>query len=358
MKKEVLNDDVLQEDLENTAKTNIPWKILNGKNIFITGATGLIGSALTRTLCTVNRIHNLKIGICIFVIDKKEALDLFGELIERENIKIIEGDIRNKIKTDDSIDYIIHTAAITNSKTMVTNPVETIITSINGTKNILDFAKEKNIKSLVYLSSMEAYGIPNAENEYIHEKDYGYIDFLNVRSCYPESKRMAECLCSCYCSQYGVPVKIARLAQTFGAGISPKENRVFAQFARSHINGKDIVLHTDGDSIGNYCYTAECVSALFFILLNGKDGEAYNVTNEKTIITIRDMAQMIANMSDKKIKVVFDIPKDSLKYGYAPTVKMRLSADKLTKLGWKAKITLPEMYKRLIKSMKATNNFQ
>lgn len=357
MNKEILNDAILQEDLENIATSDIPWGKFDGKNVLITGATGLVGAALTRALCAVNRIHGLKIGICIFVRNKNRAADLFGELVERESIKIIEGDICDKIETDIHIDYIIHTAAITNSKMMVTQPVETIMTSINGTKNILDFAKEQNVKSIVYLSSMEAYGKPSEGNEYVHETDYGYIDILNVRSCYPESKRMTECLCSCYSAEYGVPVKIARLAQTFGAGITEKENRVFAQFARSFINGNDIVLHTTGESFGNYCYTAECVTALFFLLLNGKDGEAYNVTNENTNIMIRDMAQMIADMSDGKIKLVFDIPEDALKYGYAPAVKMRLSSDKLTKLGWEAKIDLPEMYQRLIQSMKNTNNY-
>ena len=64
---------------------------------------------------------------------------------------------------------------------------------------------------------------------------------------------MCECLCSAYASEYQLPVKIARLAQTFGAGVNPSETRVFAQFARSLIHGEDIILHTEGKSYGNYC---------------------------------------------------------------------------------------------------------
>ncbi len=357
MNKEVLNDSVLQEDLENIAASQIPWERFKGKNILITGATGLVGAAITRALCCVNRIHGTKIGIFLSVRNAEKAQNIFGELTERENITLLVGDICEEIKTDAHIDYIIHTAAVTNSKVMVTQPVETIMTAIDGTRAILEFAKKQNVESMVYLSSMEAYGKPAEGKEYVRENDYGYIDVLNVRSCYPESKRMVECLCSCYSAEYGVPVKIARLAQTFGAGISKTENRVFSQFARSLINGQDIILHTTGESFGNYCYTSECVTALLFLLLNGENGEAYNITNENTNIMIRDMAQLVAEMSGNKIKVVFDIPEDALKYGYAPAVKMRLCGEKMEKLGWKAEIDLPEMYERLIESMKNTNNF-
>lgn len=354
---EVTNDYILQEDLENIANSDIPWAEFSGKNVLITGATGLVGAAVTRALCCVNRIHKTNIGIYIMIRSPEKAKDLFGDLIERENITLVVNDICDEIKIEDHIDYIIHTAAITNSKMMVTQPVETIMISIDGTRRILDFARKTGVESMVYLSSMEAYGSPAEGKEYVQEDNYGYIDFLKIRSCYPESKRMTECLCSCYNAEYGVPVKIARLAQTFGAGITKTENRVFSQFARSLINSQDIVLHTTGESYGNYCYTSECVTALFFLLLNGKNGEAYNITNENTNIMIRDMAQMLADMSEGKIKVVFDIPEDALKYGYAPPVKMHLSGKKLADLGWKAKIDLPEMYARLIQSMKNTENY-
>ena len=354
---ETKNDPVLQQDLENIVNSDLHWESFKGSSFLITGATGLVGASVVRALCCANRILGADIRMHILIRSKEKALAIFGDLITRENIDLIIGDITEPIVTTENIDYIIHSAAITNSKMMVTYPVETIMTTINGTKNILDFAKEKNVKSVVYLSSMEAYGRPDESKKYTTEDDLGYIDILGIRSCYPESKRMAENLCACYSKEYGVPVKIARLAQTFGAGISRDENRVFAQFARSLINKQDIILHTKGDSYGNYCYTSECVEAILFLLLNGVNGEAYNVVNETTNIMIRDMAQMMAEMSGGDIKVVFNIPEDALKYGYAPSVKMHLSGEKLENLGWKARIGLKEMYSRLIDSMKSTNNF-
>lgn len=199
---------------------------------------------------------------------------------------------------------------------------------------------------------MEMYGTFNNSDTEITEDKIGYINPLKVRSNYPESKRLCENMCVAYMKEYGVKVKIARLAQTFGAGILPGENRVFAQFAKSVISGRDIVLHTRGLSEGNYCYTRDCVLGLFTILLCGENGEAYNVANPKSHTTIAEMAHMVADkISNGKIKVIYDIPKDNV-FGYAEDTKMKLNSDKLQALGWTPEIGLEDAYKRMIEQMK------
>ena len=162
---------------------------------------------------------------------------------------------------------------------------------------------------------------------------------------------MCENMCIAYANEFSVNVKIARLAQTFGAGVLSGENRVFAQFARSVINTKDIILHTSGKTDGNYCYTTDCIRALLIILLKGEISQAYNVVNESTHITISDMAQMVAkDIAKNKIKVIYDIPESNI-YGYAEDTKMALSSQKLESLGWIPTVNLKEAYKRLIISM-------
>ena len=179
----------------------------------------------------------------------------------------------------------------------------------------------------------------------------GYINPLALRSNYPLGKRMCENMCIAYSEQYRVPVRIARLSQTFGAGILPGENRVFAQFARSVIYNKDIVLHTKGLSEGNYCYTRDTITAILTIMLNGENQNAYNVSNEECHTTIADMAKMVASkLASGQINVIFDIPETN-SYGYACDTKMKLNTDKLRKLGWKPSVNLEEAYRRLIKSM-------
>ena len=202
---------------------------------------------------------------------------------------------------------------------------------------------------------MEVYGSNFSENNNVEEENIGYLDPLKIRSNYPESKRMCENMCIAYMAEYGVPVRIARLAQTFGAGILPGENRVFAQFARSVIRNENIVLHTKGLSEGNYCYTSDTCLALLLLLEKGTNGEAYNISNPTTHTTIANMASMVCDkIAENKIKVVFDVP-ESNTYGYAADTKLRLNIDKMRKLGWTPRVGLEEAYRRLIGSMVQTN---
>ena len=279
---------------------------------------------------------------------------MFWHEIRRRQKKSLRN-VRNKIVVDENIDYIIHGASITGSKEFVDFPVETIYTGIDGTKNVLEFAKEKKIKGMVYLSSLEVYGITDPDKKSIQEHEYGYIEQMLPRSSYSEGKRMAECLCVAYGHEYGIPVKVARLAQTFGPGVSYADNRVFAQFARCAIEENDIVLKTKGETYRNYCYVRDAITGIFCVLTHGKINEAYNIANKKTGISICDMAHMVSEkIAKNKIKVVFDLGDDLAKLGYGPTIKIALDTSKLENLGWKAEIELEEAFERMIESMKET----
>lgn len=350
---ECLPESAQQEDLE--------WLVGNSKNlevyrdsvVFVTGATGLIGSNLVKLFLCFNRKENANVHIIAAVRDLEKAENIYGELLKRPELELYVGDITSEIKYEKPVDYIFHTASVTASKLMVEHPVCTIETAYQGTRNILEMAKRNHIKGVVYVSSMEVYGSPDPSLETVHEKDLGYIDVGKVRSSYSEGKRICECLCTAYASEFDVPVKIARLAQTFGAGIFLSDNRVYAQFARSAIQGTDIVLHSDGTSEGNYCYIRDVLDALLLLGVKGAVGEAYNVVNETSHMRIIDMAKLVTDqIAHGKIKVVFDIPESALTYGYAPSVKMKLSAEKLQALGWKPSVDIQEMYERMIRDLK------
>lgn len=336
-------NEVLNEDLKYIKEYDLPYEVLKGKTVLVTGATGLIGVSLVRSLLYMGDIK-----VLAFVRNENKAKSIYEQ---NSNLEIVVGDITCPIDIKGAVDYIFHCASVTTSKIMVEQPVETLMTSIEGTKHILNLAKQKSCKSVVYVSSMEVYGAFDNLDHDVTEDDLGYIDPLKVRSNYPEAKRLCENMCIAYLQEYGIPVKIARLAQTFGAGILPNENRVFAQFARSVINNENIILHTKGLSEGNYCYTRDCMTGLLTILLKGKDGEAYNVSNPNSHITIVDMAKMVAHEIAKgNIEVLFDIPETNT-FGYAVDTKMKLSSNKLQKLGWNPEIGLEEAYKRMIKDM-------
>jgi len=341
--------NVLAEDFEAVAQSDLPWEAFKGRSFVVTGATGLVGSLLVRALLYCDRVHGLGTKVYALVRSVEKAKQIFGETNAPEYL--VADLTKDEIAGDFACDYVIHAAAVTTSKLMVSDPVGTIRTAIDGTEKLLKLAVEKKAQAFVYISSMEVYGQPKTDGK-TAEKDLGYIDISTVRSCYPEGKRMCECLCNAYAAQYGLNVKSARLAQTFGAGILPTENRVFAQFARSAVNGENIVLHTTGESEGNYVYTADAIRAIMLLLVKGESGEAYNIANEQSHTTIRSMAELVAEqIAGGAIRVVLDIPQDASSLGYAPPVKMWLDASKMRALGWEPTVGLADAYRRMIRYM-------
>lgn len=344
-------DKYVQQDAERIAQDNsIPWSYFERKTILVTGATGLIGSFLVKTLACRNRLFDSRISIKALARNENKAKQIFSDILGRDFFEIIVNDVCNPIKTS-QVDYIIHGASSTSSVDFVNKPVETIWTSIQGTRNILEFAKDNGVAGVVYLSSLEYYGIPAKQN--VDEADLGLLNPTSVRSSYSESKRMAECMCVSYASEYKIPVKTVRLAQTFGPGVSVSDNRVFAQFAHSVINDENIILHTKGETTRNYCYTADAVSGILIVLAKGKAGEAYNIANPNTTISIAEMAQFVCrNFGKDKCQLEFDLCKDESVFGYNPTMKISLIADKISDLGWTAKTNLFEMFEKTILSLK------
>jgi len=337
--------DYLSEDLEIVAY-DIQDSGISGKRIFITGGTGFIGSLIVKSFLIANIKYKLDNTIEVLVRSKEKANEMFSDWTNC-GLRLLVGEITHLTNTE-KYDYIIHTASPTSSKYFMTNPVEVLDINFQGTKNVLELAKFNNDSRVVCLSSMEAFGCVEESLKRIHEKELGYIDISSIRSCYSEGKRVLELLCKCFSEEYGVYACVARLAQTFGPGILPTDNRVFAQFAKSAIKGEEIILHTSGESVGNYCYTRDAIKGILTILLKGTKGETYTVVNESTTMMIREMAMLVVeNFSEGKSKVVFDIQKEN-KYGYAPETKMRLSSEKLRKLGWKAEVGLVDMYRRMI----------
>jgi dTDP-glucose 4,6-dehydratase len=344
------NNRILQEDIEAVVNSSCPLEDLKGSSVLITGATGLIGSLLVRTLACANRLKSLDIKVLALVRSEKKARAVFGELLDRGDVGVILGDVNSELSVEEPVDYILHGASPTSSKYFVESPVETIMTAIGGTRNILELARTKKVKGMVYLSSLEVYGVPDTKGGTVKEEDYGYIDPLSVRSSYSEVKRMAECLCASYAKEYGVPVKVARLSQTFGAGVTYEDGRVFAEFARCAVEKKNIVLHTAGNTLRTYCYTGDAASALFTILVKGEAGSAYNVTNKNTAVTIKEMAQIVCDtFPESGISVEFDLPEDLASFGYNPEMVIRLDTTRLEGLGWKAAVDLSDMFVRMIK---------
>lgn len=331
-------------------KCGISFEALKNSQIMITGATGMIGSALAANLMELEEKAELGINLLLMVRNENKVSPDLDKYIKLKKIKLIIGDITNQNfinNITDSADYIVHTACITESKAMIERPVEVISVNVQGTKNIMEYAKKANAKSVVYLSSMEAYGF--TENEtLLTENDIQYLNPLALRSSYPESKRMAENLCVAYSSEYGVPVKIVRLAQTFGKGVKINDTRVFAEFARCAKSGKDIVLMTEGSSKRMYLDTSDAATAIITVMLKGENASAYNAANKDTYCSIAEMAHMVAKeISGSNISVRFSINEKNAAH-FSPVHKFLLDTSKIEGLGWHAEAGLKQMYTEMM----------
>ena len=342
--------DVLQEDLAAISQAAyISWDKFKGQNVLVTGGTGLIGSTLIKALCYASTVKGLQVKIFALVRNLEKAERMLGH--ENESLHFIKGSVEDLPAINVSVDYIIHGASPTASLFFVQHPVETIQIAVKGTSNLLELAREKTVKSFVYLSSMEVYGAPEADT-LIPESQGCTLDSMAVRSCYPIAKRLCENLCASYAQEYHVPAKVIRLAQTFGPGVLKNDGRVFAEFARDAIKGNDIVLQTSGTSKREYLYTADAVTAILTVLLCGQNGEAYNAGNPKTYCSIVEMAKIVAQEIGKnKIQVIIQ-SNNFNNSKFPPSHHLYLDTNKIARTGWIPSKNLLEMYSRMIESMK------
>ncbi len=338
--------DIFKQDLKEVVSAAfIPWRDLRNATVLITGITGLIGYTLAASLLEADREKGLHLKIIGVVRDKGRAEERFREFMaDGQALVFVQGSVEEFPAVDGKIDFIIHGAAQTGSREFVSRPVETMETAVRGTGNLLELAREKRVKGFLYLSSMEVYGYPEKGHK-VTENEIGSFSPSVLRNSYPISKITCEAMCCAYAAEYGVPAKIIRLTQTFGAGVNDKDKRIFAYFLRCMREKTDIVLKTKGETERSYLYTTDAATAILTVLLNGEIGKAYNAANEETYCSIAKMADLVA--AEAGIKVKYEL-QDEEANGYPETLYMDLDTGELQKLGWHpgGGIGLAQMYHR------------
>lgn len=311
----------------------LPWSQLSGKNILVLGATGLIGGCLVDLL-----MAHSPIDYQVFAAGRnlERANRRFAAYVGSEHYHFIHFDVTAPLETNIDFDYIVDAAGGASPQLYISDPVGVIKSNIFGVDNLLSFGLQHGLKKFVYVSSGEVYGEGDGR---VFTEDYsGYVNPTTVRACYPSAKRATETLCVCYAHQYGIDVSIARPCHVYGPFFTETDNRVYAQFIRNVLRGENIVLKSKGEAFRSWIYVVDCALALLHILLKGESGEAYNIANEESNVSIRTLAEIVAVIAGEK--VVFDIPEDANQGKTTPITKAVFSTSKLEALGWKPLVPL------------------
>lgn len=322
-----------------------------GKTVLVCGACGLIGSTLTEYILEANDV--LGINVCVIASARRleKLKNRYKKYEGRADLILCEADVTDEealFSTEHKIDYIVDCASPAHPVAYANTPVDVLMTNFIGTLNLLKLATAKDAR-LLYVSSSEVYGQPKGEvpADFSNaENDYGYIDVLAKRSCYPEGKRAAENLCIAYSSQYGCDVVISRMCQIFGASVTDDNSRADAQFLRNCIAGENIVLKSPATQLRSMCYVKDAASALLYILAFGESQNAYNVSDKSSTATIRELAEFMAKAAG--VCVVHEYDETTASYKFI--TRAVTDSSKLAALGWKAKYTIEDGVKDMIET--------
>lgn len=319
-----------QDSIDYVANLNLPWDKLKDKTVLISGATGMIGTFLIHVL--MQRELNTK----VIALGRKEtsAKERFGEYWQSKYFQFVSHDINLPLQNIESADFVIHAASNTHPVAYASDPIGTVTTNILGTYNLLNYACQCNAQRFLLASSVEIYGENRGDTEYFKEDYCGYIDCNTLRAGYPESKRASEALCQAYKKVSHLEIVIARLARTYGPTMLLSDTKAISQFIKKGLAKEDIVLKSEGTQLYSYNYVGDSVSGLLTILLKGENGEAYNIADKTSDITLKDLAGIIADIAGTK--VIFDLPDEVERAGYSKATKALMDSQKLRNLGWQS----------------------
>ena len=308
---------------------------LVGKTVLITGATGLICSAIVDVFICYNETHFGKIGIVAAGRSRERIACRFADYSKQSyfDIAIYDG-VSPDNHIEPACDYIIHGASNASPDLYTQQPVETMLGNIAGTKYLLDYARTHGTKRILYISSSEIYGV-NPANEPICENQYGSINLLVPRNSYAISKSAAETLCVSYSAEYGVDTVIVRPGHIYGPTAQKTDRRVSSAWVFDAVQGKNITMKSDGRQIRSYCYCLDCASAILTVLLHGETCKAYNISNPDSIVSIKRIAEIISKAAG--ISLCMDIPAENERAGFNPMLNSSLDSTALQRLGWRGR---------------------
>lgn len=342
-------------DIKNIDNLDIHWNKLAGKSILISGARGMIGSCLIDVIMRKNMTEGLDCKIYALGRNVEAAKIRFAYCYDMPEFAFISGDISKPLEQDlGKVDFVLHLASNTHPALYSGDPIGTITTNILGQLNLLEYAVKHGTQRFLFASSVEIYGENRGDVEKFDENYLGYIDSNSLRAGYPESKRCGEALCQAYKRKYELDIVIPRFSRVYGPSMLMNDTKALSQFILRAAAGENIILKSTGNQFYSYAYVADAVSGLITVLLRGKNGEAYNVSDEKSDVTLKELAEICANIAGTEVE--FNIPDANESVGYSHATVARLDNRKLKALGWSAQTDIKSGLLKTIKILRENLN--
>ena len=348
-----VNNPVVLQDVDHILNQPLPWELLYGATVLISGAGGFLPAYMVETLAALNA-RGAKIRLVGLVRNLEKARDRLGHLASM-GVELMQQDITDPMRSDvPKADFIVHAASQASPRFYGADPVGTIEANTTGTQHMLQHAARSACKSFLFFSSGEVYGVPLDASDRLTETDYGYLDPTNVRACYAESKRMGETLCVSWHHQFGVPARIVRPFHTYGPGMDLNDGRVFADFVADILAERDITLKSDGLTVRPFCYLSDATIGFFTALLKGQAGRAYNVGNPDAETSIKDLAHLLVGLFPEMDLRVNHLPPEPSSGGYLQSQVRRSTPNiqRMLALGWQPTSGLSDGFKRTVSAMR------
>lgn len=340
---------IILNDITMVLGLPLPWDRFCGKTVLISGAAGSLPAYMVESLLHLNTLKQVKCNVICLVRNLKKAQARFICYRGRNDLSFVVGDVSDSLMIKQHCDFVIHAASQASPKYFEADPVGTMSANLFGTHQLLSMARKWKSECFLLFSSAEVYGQPHEEKYPIAEKNYGYIDILQHRACYAESKRAAETLTVSFAHQFGLPVVIVRPFHTYGPCMSLSDGRVYGDFVNDVLERRNIVVRSDGSAVRAFCYLADATAAFFTILLRGETRQAYNVGNPEAVLSIADLAYLLVAIRPKlQLEVVRS---EALTAGYiqSPVAKCIPNIESLLHLGWAPQFLPREGFSRTLR---------
>lgn len=332
--------ELFSQEVNRIVNSKLPWSKLSGKTILLSGATGMVGKCLIDVLMLRNRVlpKNDKMKVIAISRNADSAALRLDKYLSDPDFRYFACDINTSIPECGQVDYVIHAASNTHPMQYSLDPIGTIASNVIGTKNLLDYAVSHGAKHFCFLSSVEIYGENRGDMEKFPEGYQGYLDCNTLRAGYPESKRLGETLCHAYGQTFGLDFCIPRLSRLYGPTMLLSDSKAISQFIKKAAAGEDIILKSEGTQKYSYTFVTDALAGILHAMLLGESGEAYNIANAESDITLKELAELLAHIGGTR--VVFELPDEAERKGYSTATKAMLDASKLMALGWEPHVDM------------------